>query len=45
MTLDAEIAHLAIELGKALAERGWLVATAESCTGGGVASAITDIAG
>ncbi|UAK71948.1 CinA family protein [Aeromonas enteropelogenes] len=45
MTLDAEIEHLAIELGQALGQRGWLVATAESCTGGGVASAITDIAG
>lgn len=45
MTLDAEIEHLAIELGQALGQRGWLAATAESCTGGGVASAITDIAG
>ncbi|HHW4401524.1 TPA: CinA family protein [Aeromonas hydrophila] len=45
MKLDAEIEHLAIELGKALGQRGWLAATAESCTGGGVAAAITDIAG
>ncbi|MDF5702957.1 nicotinamide-nucleotide amidase [Aeromonas hydrophila subsp. hydrophila] len=45
MKLDAEIEHLAIELGKALGQRGWLAATAESCTGGGVATAITDIAG
>ncbi|MFQ2223659.1 nicotinamide-nucleotide amidohydrolase family protein [Aeromonas enteropelogenes] len=45
MTLDAEIEHLAIELGHALGQRDWLAATAESCTGGGVASAITDIAG
>ncbi len=45
MKLDAEIEHLAIELGRALGQRGWLAATAESCTGGGVASAITDIAG
>lgn len=45
MKLDAEIEHLAIELGRALVQRGWLAATAESCTGGGVATAITDIAG
>ncbi|MGL5977103.1 MAG: nicotinamide-nucleotide amidohydrolase family protein, partial [Aeromonas sobria] len=45
MKLDAEIEHLASELGRALGQRGWLAATAESCTGGGVASAITDIAG
>ncbi|PTT47449.1 nicotinamide-nucleotide amidohydrolase family protein [Aeromonas sp. HMWF014] len=45
MKLDAEIEHLAPELGLALSQRGWLAATAESCTGGGVATAITDIAG
>ncbi|MBR7628089.1 nicotinamide-nucleotide amidase [Aeromonas popoffii] len=45
MKLDAEIEHLATELGLALSQRGWLAATAESCTGGGVATAITDIAG
>jgi nicotinamide-nucleotide amidase len=45
MKLDAEIEHLATELGLALSQRGWLAATAESCTGGGVAMAITDIAG
>jgi nicotinamide-nucleotide amidase len=36
---------LAIALGEALRARGWLCATAESCTGGLVAGAITDIAG
>ncbi|KFN18481.1 nicotinamide-nucleotide amidase [Aeromonas bestiarum] len=45
MKLDAEIEQLATELGLALSQRGWLAATAESCTGGGVATAITDIAG
>lgn len=45
MKLDAEIEHIATELGLALSQRGWLAATAESCTGGGVATAITDIAG
>jgi len=32
-------------LGELLAERGWRVATAESCTGGWIAQAITAIAG
>jgi len=32
-------------LGEKLLARGWRVATAESCTGGGVAAAITAIAG
>ena len=36
---------LARALGTALAERGWHAATAESCTGGLVAAAITDVAG
>ena len=41
-----ELAHqLSRQLGVALQARGWRVTTAESCTGGGVASAITDIAG
>lgn len=36
---------LASELGRVLGARGELAATAESCTGGGVAHAITAIAG
>ncbi|MDT8428625.1 MAG: CinA family protein [Pseudomonadales bacterium] len=36
---------LAAQLGAALSARGWQVATAESCTGGGIASAITAIPG
>lgn len=36
---------LAQRLGKALQARGEWVSTAESCTGGGIASAITDISG
>lgn len=32
-------------LGEKLSARGWRVATAESCTGGGIAAAITAIAG
>ena len=41
----AELDALATSLGAALQARGWLAATAESCTGGLVAGAITDIAG
>jgi nicotinamide-nucleotide amidase len=36
---------LAADVGRALAARGWRMATAESCTGGLIAGAITDIAG
>jgi nicotinamide-nucleotide amidase len=37
--------RLAVRLGRALEARGWTVATAESCTGGLVAGAITAVAG
>ena len=37
--------HEATRLGALLEARGWRVSTAESCTGGLVAGAITDIAG
>ncbi|WP_374337505.1 nicotinamide-nucleotide amidohydrolase family protein [Leeia sp.] len=36
---------LAAQLGQALQEAGWTLSTAESCTGGGIAAAVTDIAG
>jgi nicotinamide-nucleotide amidase len=36
---------LAKQVGDALKSTGLMLATAESCTGGGVASAVTDIAG
>jgi len=36
---------LAVDVGRALAERKWRLVTAESCTGGLVAGAITDVAG
>ena len=42
---DVEIAAAAVELGRRLAARGAFVTTAESCTGGLVAGAITDVAG
>ena len=37
--------QLSLQLGQQLRQRNWRVATAESCTGGGVAAAITAIAG
>ncbi|MFA6015528.1 MAG: nicotinamide-nucleotide amidase [Gallionellaceae bacterium] len=37
--------ELARQVGEALNTRGMLLATAESCTGGGVAQAVTEIAG
>ena len=43
MTYD--IPDLAAKVGNALQEKGLLLTTAESCTGGGVAQAITEIAG
>lgn len=36
---------LATQVGAALKAQGMMLATAESCTGGGVASAVTEIAG
>lgn len=36
---------LARRTGLALKAAGWTMATAESCTGGGIAAAVTDIAG
>jgi nicotinamide-nucleotide amidase len=37
--------QLAAQVGSALHAHGMMLATAESCTGGGVASAVTEIAG
>jgi nicotinamide-nucleotide amidase len=39
------VRSLSQTLGQQLLERGWHLATAESCTGGGVAAAITAIPG
>ncbi|WP_444936409.1 CinA family protein [Microbulbifer sp. JMSA004] len=40
-----EITELARELGGELEKRDWCVTSAESCTGGAIAAAITSIAG
>ncbi|MBI2308235.1 MAG: nicotinamide-nucleotide amidase [Rhodocyclales bacterium] len=43
--MDPELETLAAELGARLQERGEVLATAESCTGGWVAQCITTVAG
>lgn len=43
--MDDELTRLAERVGRALAERGLMLATAESCTGGWVAKVMTDVAG
>lgn len=42
--MDATL-ELATRLGDALKVRGLMLATSESCTGGGIAQAVTDVAG
>jgi nicotinamide-nucleotide amidase len=42
---DETLAALARRAGEALLARGWQAATAESCTGGWVAKALTDVPG
>ncbi|TSA50828.1 MAG: nicotinamide-nucleotide amidohydrolase family protein [Nitrosomonadales bacterium] len=42
---DDALVELAAELGQALKARGWMLVLAESCTGGGVAEAITSVPG
>jgi nicotinamide-nucleotide amidase len=45
MRIDDELYQLALALGRAALARGVRIATAESCTGGLVAAAITAVAG
>lgn len=42
---DTELDTLARAVGAALAQHGWRLATAESCTGGWIAEAVTAIGG
>ena len=42
---DAELLQLAAELGEKLLARGWMLATAESCTGGWVGQVLTSLPG
>jgi nicotinamide-nucleotide amidase len=45
MNAMEDIIDLAARAGIALQKKNWFLATAESCTGGGVGQAITEIAG
>lgn len=40
-----EVVDAAAELGRALRACGWMIATAESCTGGAIARALTEVGG
>jgi nicotinamide-nucleotide amidase len=42
---DATTSQLCAQVAQALLARGWKLATAESCTGGMIAAACTDLAG
>lgn len=42
---DEELHQLAVELGDKLRARGWMLATAESCTGGWVGQLLTSLPG
>jgi nicotinamide-nucleotide amidase len=46
-TLDEheELLKLASRVGVALGRRGWMLTTAESCTGGWIAQCVTEVAG
>lgn len=45
METYGEIRDTLGKVADALASRGWMLATAESCTGGGIAAACTDLPG
>ena len=45
MKTDRDIARVSLRVGQKLLRRGIRLATAESCTGGWVAKAVTDVAG
>ncbi|MDR1661391.1 MAG: CinA family protein [Azoarcus sp.] len=43
--MDPKLTEFAARLGEVLSVRNWALATAESCTGGGLAAAVTSAAG
>ena len=43
--MSAEVSDLVSRLAQALPARGWMLATAESCTGGLIAASCTELAG
>jgi len=43
--LDSQLFDLAMRAGQSLKVRGWMLVTAESCTGGWVAEAVTMVSG
>lgn len=45
MSTPIPLHHTLQQLAQALKQRGWMLATAESCTGGMIAAACTDLAG
>jgi len=45
MSTDVLVAQRVTQLAQALTQRGWMMATAESCTGGLIAARCTDLAG
>jgi len=45
MSMDAALTDLSHRIGNTLASAGWVMATAESCTGGWIAEVITAISG
>jgi nicotinamide-nucleotide amidase len=45
MSTDFTVAAAVLRLAKLLQAKGWMLATAESCTGGMIAAACTDLAG
>lgn len=42
---DLDVAALVLRLAELLQQKGWMMATAESCTGGLIAGACTDLSG
>lgn len=45
MSVDTELYELAVRAGEVLQQRGWMMATAESCTGGWIGQAVTMVPG